>query len=146
MLSVAITFVRHLILFIFVLFIHLSKHTALPTSINYIAVSVDFNCFRIYLLIYLFTYLFIYLFVICSFYCVYFLLLLLILSWPASISTATCGARRLRIHCKITKYCCKWQISLPGLFKYYLPLCNPHPLIDHKPGKSIPFVFGIPVV
>ena len=44
----SITFVCHLILFIFVIFIHLAKHTALPTSVNYIAVSVDLNCFRIY--------------------------------------------------------------------------------------------------
>ena len=45
-------------------------HTALPTSISDVVVSVDLICFRIYLFIYFF---------ICSFYCVYFLLLLLII-------------------------------------------------------------------
>ena len=39
-------FFAYLILFIFVLFIHLPQHTALPTSSNYIAVSVDLICFR----------------------------------------------------------------------------------------------------
>ena len=75
-------------------FIYLSQHTALPTWINYIVVSVDLICFRIYLSIYLSV-----VFTVCIFIFFY------RLSWPTSISTAICGARGIRIHCQI-KYCC----------------------------------------
>ena len=69
---------------------------ALPTSINYqhVAVSVDLICFRI-----CFFFIDLY-FLVCIFFLFHWL------SWPASISTATCGARGLRINCKLIKYCC----------------------------------------
>ena len=62
----------YLMLLIFVSSIHLPLHTALPTSVNYIAVSVDLICFRIYL--------FYFFLLICSFMCRYFFLLLIMLA------------------------------------------------------------------
>jgi len=54
-LSIAISFVSPILcrLFIFVSFILLSYHIALSTSINYIAVSVDLICFRVYLFLFI---------------------------------------------------------------------------------------------
>ena len=87
----------YLILLIFASSIHLPLPTALPTSINYIAVSVDLICFRIYLFIF---------FIDLKLLKVYIFFFFYWLCWHASISTATCGARGLRINCRIIKYCC----------------------------------------
>ena len=98
---------------------NLAQHTTLsiylPLTTYCVANLIQLHsCFCI---LNLFSYLLIYL-ITCSFYCI-FSSSFYQLSWPASISTATCGTRALRIlcHSQIIKYCyCYCYYSLQSAF------------------------------